>query len=1172
MSRKHDSTTQQKANWGKRIGITAAVFLVLIVLLYLVGTSSAFVKAVILPKVGASMNAKITAGDVSLSPFSRVHIRNLRVETTGTEPLLTADELLVRYSLSEILGGNIKVDELMLNSPVISLVAEPDGKSNLDPILEGPPREEPLKLDLQNFSIKNGVLRQVQKSENSVAKTELQNLNVTMDRLANGQSGKLQINSDFFKESSQGETNESMTGQISANYAITFSDTLAPTAAKGSGQLALSRATGSLQDLSGFTVKLDAEVTPSELNEVALRFTRDGQQLGQVKISGPFSVEKMEGDLRLELLSLDKNILALATAGSGYDFRNSTINSTNQITISQNGTFIAASGNLAGNRISVSQEQLTTPEINLGVNYKVAVNTGDKSARIETLNVIGASNEREFLRTVLEQEMNLSWGEAVKGYKDAAMRLILTNFNLAEWRAVIGTNVQSGMLNSTVSLVSQKDGRVLNADAIAHLANLTAEFGTNRIQNASFNFTGTSTVEDLKVVNIPKFSLALQQNSGPVLQASGAARYQTETGEATVQLSADGSVARLFTLVSLTDTTAASGQLKMSANYTDVGGKRKANGSISIEDFTGKYGEYSFTNFLAAFDYNVEIEKQLVEIHRAGARFARGINAGGNVELKGKYDLEKESGQFTYQTTDLNQYTIAPILTPSLGENRLISISVSASGEARLDPASESTVNTDVKISNWVVQDQSGSFPTNALSAEIKLDGGIQKEVLNLRQLVLTLSPTERAANALQVQAKLDFGTTNPSPSSISILSESLDLTPYYNMFAGGSQTDPTVEPFTPTDAPAPIGDLKPEAEPEPMNLPFQQLAANLKIDRLYLREIAISNWVGNVTIRSNVVRVDPFQLQLNGGAMKIAGNFDVSKPGYIYQIDLDAKDVPLAPLANSLELVNSNQLQGTFLADAQLHGTGVTGPSLKRNLGGQLAFALTNINYTVGGPKIRMILVPISIALKAPELAQTPINWVVGETVISNGVVQVQNASVESEAFLAKLAGTIALENVISNSTINLPMDFSLRRSLAEKSGILPANTPEDVKFASLGNIYSIRGTIGEPIPDPNKTALAGLALRGVGGLIKDEKASQVIGGLGNILSGNRASGTNTSGTTTNSAGSPLGGLVQGLGGLLGNQPAATNAPAGKDTTNSPPRNPLEGLFKSLQGPKENN
>src|SRR4051812_9213368 len=106
--------TAPKKPWGKWIGIFFGVLLLLLVVAYFVGTSSAFVKGVILPKVGAAMNAKITVGDISVSPFSRVDIRQLRVETTGSEPLLTADEARVRYSLMDILKGNINVNELLL--------------------------------------------------------------------------------------------------------------------------------------------------------------------------------------------------------------------------------------------------------------------------------------------------------------------------------------------------------------------------------------------------------------------------------------------------------------------------------------------------------------------------------------------------------------------------------------------------------------------------------------------------------------------------------------------------------------------------------------------------------------------------------------------------------------------------------------------------------------------------------------------------------------------------------------------------------------------------------------------------------------------------------------------------------------------------------------------------
>lgn len=1173
MEDKHKNGTRpHRASWGKRIGITIGVLALLLIVAYVVGTSSAFIKAVILPKVGASMNARVTADSVSVSPFSQIHIQKLRIETTGTEPLLTADEVRLRYSLMDMIGGKINVKEATLGSPAITIIQEADGSSNLDPILKGkekeekkPGSDEPANLSLSNVALKNGSVRQIQKSKDgSVSRTELQGINVTLDRLGNAQSGKLTMAAGFSLEQSQPGTNSALAGEISGAFDVALNKELLPEKVQGSTKLAINRASGSFRDLDGFSTTLDADLTPAEIRQVALRFAKTGQQLGQVRVNGPLDLQKREGNLKLEIASLDKNFLALATAGKGYDFRNSTIHSTNQVSISQNGTFFAANGSLTGSRISIAQADLATPEMNLGVTYQVAVNTADQTAVLEKLSISGLTSGQEFLRATLDQQMNLSWGETVKGYKDAALRMIVTNLNLADWKAVLGTNLQAGVVNASVGVVSQKDGRQLTTEAAARVSNLTAAFGSNQLRNAAVTFESAATIEDLQVINLSRYAFALHQSGAPILQASGAARYEIEKKQATAQLTAEGQMDGLLTLAAMPEAKAAAGTMKFGVNYTDVGGKRRANGNFGLENFTGTYAEYNVTNFQAAFEYNVEMENQTVEIHRAAARFAQGFNTGGSIDLKGKYDLEKKSGKINFETVDLNQNTLRPVLAPSLGENSLVSISLNASGEASLDPAGETGARATVKIANWVVQDAEGKLPKTPLSAELKIDGGMRKETVDLRELMVQLTPTERAKNALRLQARLDLAKTNPTPSSVSIVSESFDVTPYYNMFAGGSKTN-TPPPST-SATPAPPAQDGPEKEPAPVVLPFQQLAAELKIDRLYLRQIAISNWVGNVSIRSNVVQLSPFKLQINGGAMDITGSVDVGRPGYQYELGFKAEDVPLAPLANSLDLASSNQLQGTFVADARLRGTGITGPNLRKNLGGAVNLNLTNVNYLPGGPKLRRILVPMSLALRVPELAESPINWVAAQAEITNGLVRLQNTSVESEAFFATVNGTITLADMITNSALNLPIDLSLRRSLAEKSKILPANTPPDAKYAKLGNLYTIEGTLGAPDPDANKTALAGLALQGAAGLgLGNEKTEKALGAIGNILSGQKSGNVSTNGAATNAA--PAAKLLEGLGGLLGGKEKSTNAPA----TNQPPRqNPVGDLLRALPGGKQ--
>ena len=124
----------------------AWIFGILIVLLgaiFFVATSSAFFKGTILPRVGKAINAQITVSNASISPFKHVTLRDLKVKTTGTEPLVTAAEVRLRYSLMDIIRGNIRVDEVTVASLTVALVEHPDGSSNLDPILKSLQTKEP---------------------------------------------------------------------------------------------------------------------------------------------------------------------------------------------------------------------------------------------------------------------------------------------------------------------------------------------------------------------------------------------------------------------------------------------------------------------------------------------------------------------------------------------------------------------------------------------------------------------------------------------------------------------------------------------------------------------------------------------------------------------------------------------------------------------------------------------------------------------------------------------------------------------------------------------------------------------------------------------------------------------------------------------------------------------
>ncbi len=146
-------------------------------MVYFVATSSAFLKGVILPRVSQALGAKVTVADAQISPFNHVLLRNLKVQSPGDEPVLTVQEFHVNYSLWSIIGGNIVVSELVVESPVITVVQNADGTSNLDPLIKTNASEsksetssssasKPAQIDIKKIALNNATVRLIKNTPN----------------------------------------------------------------------------------------------------------------------------------------------------------------------------------------------------------------------------------------------------------------------------------------------------------------------------------------------------------------------------------------------------------------------------------------------------------------------------------------------------------------------------------------------------------------------------------------------------------------------------------------------------------------------------------------------------------------------------------------------------------------------------------------------------------------------------------------------------------------------------------------------------------------------------------------------------------------------------------------------------------------------------------------------
>ncbi len=1075
------------------------------------------------------MNAAITVSDASISPFSTVVLTKLEVKPFGKESLLKADEVRLRYNLRDIISGKITVDEVAILSPTITIVEAADNSSNLDPITKGEKKpaaekkksEEPLNLNIKNVSLKNAFL---QKTKNLAGGgrevTEIANLNLTLDQLVNGQAGKLTVSSDVRTDRvpSKGTTNSvpgALRGKLDGSIDFKLTQKAMPESAKGNLRFDILDANGDMADLAKLAAVVVCDLTPEEIRQLSLKFEQAGQPLGELRVNGPFSLANNEGKLNVELSAIDRRVLNLVGASKGIDFNSTVINSTNTLVIAQKGNSISVSGQVNASRLSLTKKEAkqTTPTLNFAVGYQVEVDQTAKTALIQKLDLNGTQNDQKFLSASITKPMPISWGGSTGAPEEAALQLAITDLNLADWKSFLGDTAPSGMVNATLDVLSQQAGKQLTLNVATRIDRLSATFGSNHISQATLELVAKAGVTEMKKISLNQYSLQIAQNSEPALKLSGSGVLDLKTSDADIKASMEGTLARLLAIVVLPDVNATDGTVKFDGQITQRKDAQLVKGNFALVNFSGSYAGSPLDRFGASFDADLEMNGANLQIRKLAGALQQAGNPGGTFDVGGSFNTEKKTGAVEMKLVGLNENALRPFLAKSLGEKQLVSISINGNTSARLQE-DESSFKGNIDLKNFVVRDPKKAKADEPLAAQFQLDGSMRKEVFDLKEFLVTLSPTVRAKNQLNLTGQIDLSKTNAMKGKLLVQSDAFDVTPFYDLYA--AQPQPAAERNTP--APTTVPATGPaNQEPEAMKLPIEQVVAEIKIGQFYLREVEIKDWRGTAKIEGNRVLLSPFQLTLNGAPVKLEADVNVGVKGYTYTVSGSLDKVPLEPLANSfLPPEKKGAYQGLILADAKIKGAGTTGVNLKKSLDGYVSLTFTNANLQIVDRKYKNILAPISLALQVPEISQSPISWLDARLNFGGGNITLSNFVAVSESYRASVQAVIPIADVLTNSPLNkIPVGFELRKTLAERaSKIGLANGPasSDGQYVKLPPLVSLKGTLGDPKSEIDKKGLTTLAIQAGGGLIGGD-AGKVLKGLG----GPTTPTTNAPAPTTN-------------------------------------------------------
>ena len=1092
----------------------------LLVAAYFAVTSPAILKGVVLPRLSNALHANVTVTSIIFRPFKQIELQDLKVQAKGQPPALIVPELDVQYRLWDILRGNLRVDEVALVSPTVQLVENPDGTSNLDPLLKAlsgkppaPPKPRPAKpskppqIDLSRLALSDARILKIRNYAGGRRdQMELTNLNITLTNLQNGQSAALQLSAALRIENHPPDGRSGfLAAAIKGDFQFALAADLKPASASGEAHLDVSDAGGVFQDFSTSGATLNCDMTPAAIKQVLLRFQKGGAPLGELAVSGPLDLEKSEGRLQVELRGIDKRLLNLSGAAGGLDFGTTTINSTNEIILAKAGSAITAAGRFNANQFQVTRAGQTTPMLDFSADYDVTVDNAAQTASLHKLTLTGTQVGRALLDAHLSRPMSVAWGTGSSGVGESALNLTLTNLNLADWKPFLGENPPAGIVNLEAQLVSQQNGGRLTFDVASQIADLTANVGGSRMVPAAVSLQARGQATDFKQFKLSQYQVQVTRPNQPLLTASGSGAYDVTNASAEAQVTLQASLAGLAGAFAQPGSSVTSGTLELQGHVTQKQNVQTVTGQLVLSSLTGQVGKNSFQDFGSKVDMDVRRTPEQIEIRKFEGALARGGNPGGDFNLTGFYDPARKTVQLTAALAGFNQDGLGWLLGPMLADKQLVAIAVNGSAAIQYDPATSSAIKADLLVTNLIVRDPKGQFPATPLAAKMQIDTALRNQAADIRQFQLGLTPTDRAQNQVQLQGNVDFSKTNAIQGNLKLVADSLDLTRYYDLFAGGtnagSKTSSATTPQTGSATTA-------NQEPPPANLPLQNFTLAASIGRLYLREVAITNLQATVKADGGRVTIQPLQFVLNGAPVDANADLDLSVPGYKYNFAFDADQVPFAPLVNSFMPDRKGELAGTLSASAQLAGAGITAVNWQKNLAGPFKIGVTNLELSINNARSSLLRSLINVVATIPQLVsnpesgilslfgqltgqrsglvnqfqEAPIEVIAAQGQAGGGQINLSQATVQSSAFKADARGNIVLAPVLTNSTINIPISVSVSQPIAKQLNLAAADSSDGAAYVPLPQFVTMTRTLGDPKTEIKKSALVGLTVRSLG------------------------------------------------------------------------------------------
>ena len=640
-----------KRSWKKLfLGAGLCLLLLLVVAWNIVG-SQWFLRTVVLPRVNEVINGSITFQSADWSLRRSLVLRGISVEAKGQKPCLKAEELQLGYDLMELLSGAIRLHQVKVVRPEVAVHIDEVGYSNLDPFFDRPQKEPRFAtlVSLDNIKVFDGAFKFVRQFANGgEERIAGVNLQVQADRIGNElEGGELNLSTGLqYVLRKTGVPPEILKGTLSLKTGLAFDRQWMPDTVGAVVRAKVFEAGGQFEVVRNLEIDCESVITQNEIKQLDLRFAQQGNPVGALSVSGPWSLAEGTAQLHINMDGLDRRVLNLVGSRWNLDFRSSVINSTNSVVLSHFGKQVEVSGLIRSKPFQLSNGQVSMPELGvLQAGYRARIDLQARRLDVKHLQLIAYHNARKFIEGGIEKPMVLAWGKEEIQAPDSNFKISFTDIYAAEWEPWLGRFVSEGRADLNVDVVSRKAGRQIEFNITGSGDRLKVPVQDTEIYVGEFDLNSSGKLKDFNLLSMGRLNVRLGLLTEPVLQLSWPFELDINNKSVSGHLVSGGKIPILLGWNPKIKTDCKSGSFDYKGKLAlDFGGvaSQKLDGELNLRNFTGGNGGYSVTNlntqlvFKASLDKGstFNIDSLRAEADLNGVVLAEQINAVGKMDFK----------------------------------------------------------------------------------------------------------------------------------------------------------------------------------------------------------------------------------------------------------------------------------------------------------------------------------------------------------------------------------------------------------------------------------------------------------------------------------------------------------------------------------------------------------